>query len=309
MWPRADRRAGRDPADATSDFLDTRPLRDHQERLHSQWGRPRAHYMPNHVPTARRVLIALIGTTWVAWALIGLLSGHMFIWALLVPLHVTGLSAWLLSVAVLVSAAACCVSLVDHVDKRDNEHRYRQARRRLWQAAGALGVASGLVHVGTALDLLPPVPTDLGLVSPMRLQTLLQQPALQRWLAQHHDGIHTWWWVTGVWAFLGLAVFQKLGLMDADGPQAQTFGRFLVVMMAFVMPALATFSLYLLDQLAMGHVAASAEDARELQETTAWYLTLLLTSLGSLTLLLALTVFGAVRQLRPAPLRHISPHQ
>lgn len=296
-----------DPGDDPGDFRDTRPLREHQERLHAQWGHPRAHYTPNHVPAGQRVLLSLLSATWVAWALIGLLSGHMFIWALVVPLHMTGPAAWLLSLAVLVSAAACCVSLVDHVDKRDNEHRYQAARRQLWKAAGALGLASAVLQAAMAWDLLPPVSAELGLIAPDRLQAWLQQPALQRWMDEHHAGIHTWWWVTGLWAFLGVAVFHKLGLLEVNAQDARTFSGFLIFSMAFLVPALATFSLLLLDLLAMGHVAGRSDDMQALQQDTAWVLTLLLTSASSLVMLLVAVVFGALRQLKPEPLRRIGP--
>jgi hypothetical protein len=309
MRPRTDLRRRQDPADDGSDFVDTRPLRDHQERLHAQWGYPRAHYKPNHVPAAQRVMLALLSTTWIAWALIGLLSGHLFIWALAVLLHMTGPAAWLLSLAVLVSAAACSVSLVDHIDKRDNEHRYRQARRQLWRAAGALALASLLIHGATTFDLLPPMAADLGLVSPARLQAALQQPALQHWMAQHHDGIHTWWWVTGLWALMGGIVFHKLGLLTNDASDARAGGTTLIYFMSFVVPALATFSLYLADSLVMGHVAEHADSAHELQVNTVWTLTLLVTTLGSLGFVLVATVIGFLRQLRPEPLRRIDPRR
>lgn len=295
----------RTPGELDDDFQETRPLREHQERLHAQWGRPRAHYRHNQVNVTTRVLLALVSATWVSWALIGLLSGHMFFFALILPLHLTGWPALMFSVGVLLSAAACCVSVVDHYDRRDNEHRYRQARRQLWRAAAGVGMLAIALHVAEYLELLPGSRVELGLMSVERLQSLLNAEWLQRWLLEHHDGVHSWWWITALWCFAGLAALKKLGMLEVDAPDLQAHGGFLIASMSMIVPAGAAFSLYLLDQLTLGHLVQQADSAGELRQTTAWMLTLLVTTV-SITAFFGITfVFSVLQQLgwlaKPAP--------
>jgi len=60
-------------------FAPTQPLPEHQDRLRSQRHSTRLKYTPNHVPLIARTLYALVSLTWIGWAMIGLLSGHMFV--------------------------------------------------------------------------------------------------------------------------------------------------------------------------------------------------------------------------------------
>jgi hypothetical protein len=117
-------------------FAPTTPLPQHQVRLREQrrWSRPP--YVPNNVPRRLRILYGLISLTWVGWAVIGLLSGHMF-WLVSRhgPVHFSGVPALLFCAAVMACAAAFAVSIVDHYDKRDNEDAYRRTRRWIWLAA------------------------------------------------------------------------------------------------------------------------------------------------------------------------------
>ncbi|PTT75155.1 hypothetical protein DBR42_29505 [Pelomonas sp. HMWF004] len=281
----------------TDDFQDTRPIREHQERLHAQWGRPRAHYRPNHVPALRRMLVGLVSATWVCWALIGLLSGHMFFLLLWPPLHFTGLPALVFSAAVLASAAACFVVIVDHHDKRDNERTYRQVRHKLWWLSGGLGLLTLAVATAEHLGLLPFSTPNVGLMSVERLVTLAQYPPLQRWLSSHHDSIPIWFGVTAAWCLIGLALFKKLGWLEVERTTALTHSGVMIATMSLVLPALVTFSLFLLDQLAMGHLADTAESAEDLRESVVFTLTTLLACLGAAGYCMWLLVASAMVQL------------
>ena len=117
-------------------FTPTQPLPECQDRLRKQRRWTRTIYTPNDVPLSHRILYGLISLTWVGWAMIGLLSGHMFF---LVSkrgaIHFSGVPAMLFSAAVVACAIACVVTIVDHYDRRDNEESYRRVRRRAWLTA------------------------------------------------------------------------------------------------------------------------------------------------------------------------------
>lgn len=282
------------------DFQDTQPIREHQERLHAQWRRPREHYVPNRVPRVTRALYAIISLIWLGWALIGMLSGHMyFLISRGGPIHFSGIPALLFSMAVLAGAAACSVAIVDHHDRRDNEESYRRARRVLWWSALAgLGLAL-LVAAAETFSLLPYTAGDMGMLSVSDLKALLQSDWLSRVLSPHREALSYWLFVTSFGALVGLTLLKKLGLLNEYQP------RLVPVLMAallLVTPAL-LLTLGLIQSLVSGSAAASAANDEDARAQLAWTQSMLLMCMGftSLGLLAVVIVFLRLTGLMRAP--------
>lgn len=280
------------------DYQDTRPLRAHQERLHAQWGRPRAHYVANHVPAAQRVLLGLVSLTWVSWALIGVLSGHMFFFVG-VPLHFSGIPALVFSLAALASAAACSVAIVDHHDRRDNELSYQRARRHLWWVALWLWVLAAAVGMSEELGLLPYTDGRVGLLTTQRLHDLLASETLQRFLLTHPIG--RWCAITVGWCVAGLFLLHKAGRLHAENARRDA-GVWLIALMAMIIPALASCSLLMLDLLAPGEITGWQAHEEEFRSTQAWLLSGLLTCVSATLLCIALFIIVVLQQLGVLPL-------
>lgn len=277
-------------------FAPTQPLPEYRERLREQrrWRRPP--YTPNRIRLAARIAYGLMALTWVAWALIGLLSGHMF---LLIskrgPIHLSGVPAILLSLAVVASAAACAVAIVDHYDRRDNEHAYRKARRNFWYSAAGLLVLSALIGLAERTGLLPYSDGRLGLLSTTALQSQLSSGWLSAKLAPHRQSIEQWSLILFVACLAGCSICSKLGLLNNDRTTRSNVVALLLIVV-LVGPAVAAFALNLLMTLASGSIASGrplAEDA--LRAQIAWLQTMLL---GAMSLLGALGIGAIVLLLR-----------
>jgi MFS family permease len=271
------------------DFQDTRPIREHQERLHAQLGRPRAHYVPNRVPRVTRALYAIVSLIWLGWALIGLLSGHMyFLISRGGPIHFSGIPALLFSMAVLAGAAACSVAIVDHHDRRDNEKSYRRARRVLWWSALAgLGLAL-LVAAAETFSLLPYTTGNMGMLSVSDLKALLKSDWLSRVLAPHREAFSYWHFVTLFGALFGIALLKKLGFLNEHQPRLVPA---LITTLLMLAPAL-LLALGLVQSLVSGSAAASAANDEVARAQLAWIQSMLLMCIGFTSLgLLAVVIF------------------
>lgn len=281
------------------DFPDTRPLPLHQERLHAQWGRHRAHYVPNHVPAATRIVNGLLSLTWMTWALIGILSGHMF-FLLGLPLHFSGVPALVFSLAVLASAAACSVTIVDHHDKRDNERTYRRAHRVCWAAAAGFFVLAIAIGAAEQAGLLPFTDGRVGLMSTHRLHGLLASEALRSFLLVHPFG--QWCGISAAWCVVGVYVFNKMGWLHAETARRDP-GALLIVLMSMIIPALATFSLWMLALLAPGEVTGWQAHEEEFRADQAWLLSGLLAGVSATAVCVAVFAVIVLQQLGmlPAP--------
>jgi hypothetical protein len=282
-------------------FAPTQPLPEYQERLRKQrrWSRP-AH-TPNHVPFGLRLIYSLAGVTWLSWAMIGLLSGHMFF---LVsrkgPIHFTGIPALMFSGAVLASAAACAVVIVDHYDRRDNEDSYRRFRRGLWWSAVGLFLVACIVGFAERADVLPYTDGRVGLLSTASLKSLLLSKWLANKLGPHKSTLDTWALVTFIWCFAGLFIMTKVGLIkEGDSPRP---GVVCVMLAFFVVPALGTFTLYLVYALAAGDLPSrTLLSEEELRSQLAWMQSMLVTCLAALSFSLLALVTIALRAIGVLP--------
>lgn len=233
--------------------------------------------------------------------MIGLLSGHMFF---LVsrrgPIHFTGVPALMFSGAVLASAAACAVAIVDHYDKRDNEEAYSRFRRWLWWSAVGLFLVACIVGFAERTDVLPYTDGRVGFLSTASLKSLLLSKWLANKLGPHKSTLDTWALLSGIWCFAGLFIMSKLGLIkEGDSPRP---GVVFVLFAFFVVPALGTFTLYLIYALAAGDLPSRTPlSEEELRSQLAWMQSMLVAFLSALSFSLLAIVAIALRAIGIGP--------
>lgn len=283
-------------------FMPTQPMPDLQERLRKQrrWARPP--YTPNHLPVGLRLFYAVVSLTWIGWSVVGLLSGHMFfLLSRRGPVHFSGIPAVLFSAAVLMSAFACCVAIVDHYDKRDNESSYKSARRWLWGIAAACLFVSAAVGCAERIDVLPFTDGRVGLLSTTELQTLLASSWLNELLAPRSAELQRWSLILMACCISGALLLTKLGLLKRDAPMGTGVALFVVVIL--VGPALTSFTLVVLSWLVAGEPASPGLSEEAFRSQLAWLHSMLLACLGSLAVLLLALVALVLRAigLLPAP--------
>jgi hypothetical protein len=275
------------------DFVATRPLPDHQQRLEEQaWWRRR--YRPNQVYVGQRLMCGVLSLTWMAWAAIGVLSGHMFF---LVsrggPIHWSGLPALLFCGAVLAAAAACGSVIVDHYDRRDNEAVYRRLKRGLWWGAAGLFGCAVLVGTGEKLSVLPWTDGRLGVLSGQALRELLHSESLSALLQPHVDALRRWLFYSTAWFLIGAFFLKKF---EKHPQGSSVFAGLIAVLM--ILPVVTAFTLNLLADLASGQVAQDPglrED--EVKAKLAWTHSMLVGALGVWAFAAVACVLGLLRWL------------
>lgn len=276
-------------------FAPTQPLPEYQDRLRKQrrWSKPAR--APNYVPLGLRLIYSIVSVTWLGWAMIGLLSGHMFF---LVSrrgsIHFTGIPALMFSGAVLASAAACAIAIVDHYDQRDNEDAYRRLRCWLGCLAAGLFLVACVIGFAERTDVLPYTDGSVGLLSTASLKSL----HLSKWLAYklgpYKSTLDTWALLSGIWCFAGIVIMSKLGLIKKGGPPR--LGVAFVTLVVFVLPALSSFTLRLIYALAVGDLPSRASLSDEaLRSHLAWMQSMLVTCLAALSFSLVALVTIALR--------------
>jgi hypothetical protein len=282
-------------------FAPTQPLPEYQELLRKQrrWSRPE--HTPNYVPLGLRLIYSLVSVTWLSWAMIGLLSGHMFF---LVsrkgPIHFTGIPALMFSGAVLASAAACAIAIVDHYDRRDNEDAYKRFRRWLWWSAAGLFLIACIIGFAERADVLPYSDGRVGLLSTASLKSLLLSKWLANKLGPHKSTLDTWALLSGIWCFAGLLIMAKLGFIKEGDPPRP--GAVFVMFAFFVLPALSLFTLYLIYALAAGDLPSRAPlSEEELRSQLAWMQSMLVTCLAALSFSLLALVSISLRAIGVIP--------
>lgn len=116
-----------------------------RERAKSRFGV----YLPNRLSTSERLAYCALALALVAHATLG-----AYIDDLIIPsrrrgpdVHVHGWQAWLIACAIYLVAISLISRVIDHYDKRNNEHRYRQFERLAWYASGALVALSFILRI------------------------------------------------------------------------------------------------------------------------------------------------------------------
>lgn len=282
-------------------FLPTQPLEEHQVRLQlNRAERRRGNFVPNRLSAAARLFYGVAALTWFGWALIGLVSGHMFV--LLTrrgPWHFSGLAAILFSGAILLCSAFCTLQVVDHYDRRDNEAAYGALRRRLLWVAFTLFVLTllfsctgslGAERAGWSLGWMDTAALLSGLRSPWIVGHLSPIAAsLSRWLL----GATIWLLVVGVACKLLYGWRQR-----ALPPWAA-----LSVMYIAFAPLLAAFTLNLLMYVATGEVAGNNDLGATVRPRIALALSMLLACAAAWMMLALTTVIAIARTLRGGDIR------
>lgn len=107
---------------------------------------------PNHIPLDERVWSAVFATVLLAWGSYGI-----YVNDLVIPLkrrrdiHLHDEPALLMFGAFLCGAMVLISVVVDHYDRRNNEHKYEEFAAFLGKAGWALFVVSLVLHFGIAL--------------------------------------------------------------------------------------------------------------------------------------------------------------
>lgn len=264
-------------------------------------GRP---HVPNYVPFANRVLSAALALTWIGWAMIGLLSGHMFFLVSRAgPAHFSGVPALIFSAAVLASAVALASGIVDHYDRRNNEHVYWRVKKALWLLAGTLLLVciavAGLEHA----SLLPWTDGGLGLLSAPELQALLASDAVARVLGPHRESLFGWFGATFAWFIVGILVCKKAGWLTDDQAKIQRNpGRHFTLLLLLILPALISFTLALLAELSVVDTArARGLTDDRVRAQVAWMHSMFVASLGGLLFVLSIPLIAVLRMIGLIP--------
>lgn len=296
-------RSGRGVAPSV-DWLDTAPRHDHRRNHRGRQYR----FIPNYIPFGERLVAAVATMTWVAWALVGFLSGHMFF---LVsrrgPLHFAGVPALLFSAAVLVSAAALASTILDHYDRRDNERAYRRAKRMLWGAAGIFFLLSVLVAMAEWRSLLPWTDGSVGLLSSTSVRALLTSEALASALRPHRSWLSSCFVATTIWFMVGTAVSEKVGWLSRDQAVSLELGqrhplRTALVLSVLVLPGLTCFLFVLLTEISWGELFLQpAATEHQVRSRVAWAHSMLIGCVGALLFVLSAVITFVLRHLRVIP--------
>lgn len=283
---------------APAKFADTQPLpREPRAPVPSRrWWRRQ----PNYLPVGERVWYGLLAVTWMAWAAIGMVSGHMFfLVSRRAPAHFSGLPALIFAGAVLASAAACACKFIDHYDQRDNEEQYRRAKKILWCGAGVLFLLAVLVGVAERNSLLPYTDGRWGLLGPDRLRMLLASTWLAGKLQPHAEQLHAWSFVAVAWFAGAGLLLKRMGVMDGRPGHVTRNGITLAVLL---LPALTTITLGLLADLSAGDVARKAGLAEDqVRAQVAWVLSMLVVCAAAWAMVSAMFVLVVLRGLGVLP--------
>ena len=240
-----------------------RPGRRDRRRRRT-WNRADAYppgpYVPNEVPLGTRLFHGVLVLTWAAWALVGLMSGHMyFVIGKGSALHFSGVAALVFCAAVLASAAACAIDILDHHDRRDNEAVYDRWRGRLWWAAvGAFGLACA-IGLARHFALLDAELTPGGLLPASLLQRLLVSQTVAAWLAPHAGLLRQ----AALWSTLvcvaSIGLLKLSGRLKQDGQAHPVLGLALLLLLA---APLGAFTLMLVGDLAAAPIGSHAGPRR-----------------------------------------------
>lgn len=85
-----------------------------------------ADYTPNEVPLGRRVFNGLVAFLVIAYCGFGLWAGYMVLPGRAGTIILEGAEVWLMSAALVSGAMYGVLSIVDHYDRRRNEHVYHK---------------------------------------------------------------------------------------------------------------------------------------------------------------------------------------
>lgn len=116
-----------------------------RERVKSRFGV----YLPNRLSVSERLAYCALALALVVHATLGL-----YIDDLVIPsrrrrpdVHVHGWEALLIACAIYLVAVSLISRIIDHHDKRDNEHLYRQFEQLAWYASGAFVALSFILRM------------------------------------------------------------------------------------------------------------------------------------------------------------------
>jgi hypothetical protein len=102
-------------------------------------------FKPNHIPAGERVWHGLLSVLLTGYGAYGLWVDDLYLPGKRGPgIHLHGLAAWVMALAMLCAVASLLSVVVDHYDRRNNETGYK-AFARLTAIAGWVLFALGLI--------------------------------------------------------------------------------------------------------------------------------------------------------------------
>jgi hypothetical protein len=102
-------------------------------------------YSPNHIPRGERIKNVLLSSVLLAYGTFGIWIDDLYLPGKRGPgVHLHGVPAKVMYVAMLFACANLLTVVVDHYDQRNNEHRYRRIAK-LTQVAGWVTFGLALV--------------------------------------------------------------------------------------------------------------------------------------------------------------------
>ncbi len=106
-------------------------------------------YTPNQIPLQTRILRTLGSVALLAYGILGVVIDDLVIPGKRSSMHLHGLSAWLMALAIACAAVTLFAVVVDHYDRRNNESVYRRLERWAGKLGWVLaGLATGLATAG-----------------------------------------------------------------------------------------------------------------------------------------------------------------
>lgn len=106
-------------------------------------------YVPNQLPLKERLTNFVLSITLLTYGVISIRADDFYLrarrgWQ---GIHLHGLAAWVAAAAVMVSALTLILTIIDHYDRRDNEHDYVRASQVMKTLCWALLVLAVVLHI------------------------------------------------------------------------------------------------------------------------------------------------------------------
>lgn len=245
---------------ADSDFPPTEPLPNlpSSHYLDRALSQPTI-YKPKIIKTKNKIFIVTLSATIFWWSAIGIASGHANITLSRVGVtHISGISAILFSLALLILAATLATYMIEHDDAPRVEAAYAQMRNRLGFLAALLVVASITVGALERSGRLPRTDERIGLMSIELMKNFLTSDFVALTLAPKKIDLKFWSLLSGLpAAAVGTIWFLHSKLTGHRSPNL-----LLRIAAALAIPSLCIHVLYIvatLSILAQKRVAEASE--------------------------------------------------
>lgn len=286
-------------------FAPTQPLEEHQERLALERKRRSGKFDPNRLSLEARLFYGAVALTWLGWAAVGLLSGHMFI--LLSrggPMHFAGVAAAVFCVAVLLCSAFCVLQVIDHYDRRDNEASYKTVRRRLLWGALVLFVLTLFISCSRGVWTTQTPDGFVGWMSTASMIEGIKSPWLISKVSPMASSLNRWFVGIAIWS---LAVGIVVKVLFKRSPHVVPPWVVLGILYFVFAPLLAAFTVNYLLYVVTGDVVGGDLSTPAVRSKIAFAMSVLIACAVAWLMLASVTTMIIGRALRGLPLNGRAP--